>query len=263
MFSSMEALRQEFGLDRSQTIEESIAELTRRRAAIHPDKMGGNFVSPAAEAHYMRLSEALEYSRNQNPTQLVLSQTVEIDGLTTLVKSLQNTVEQLRLDAPKQHQMKEDIKRELANSHRTLRISTATFATMCATILGFSEKLPSNPILAPIARSAWAKDCLLFLFLFSGIAFFLTWLNENRSRNIMQYLLSDRGLSTIMFWCLNSGHDEEPKTEITKQQIISHILEIGKSWHKSKPIRILKSWFRVRISHDFAEGIAASQLAIL
>jgi hypothetical protein len=264
VFDLIESLCREFSLDSSLPVTELTEELSRRRASIHPDKWGGAFPSEAAKSQFNRLSEALEYLRSEGPTALTVANFTELGNLATIVNHLQSSVELLRLDGSARRQADLFLRKEVSKPFRTIKISAGIFAAICGSILAFSGRLSTNVVLAPIAESEIAKKCILGLFLLSGTAFVLTWLNEHRLKNLMKFLLSEHGLSTVMYWCLNEGSEKEPRTAITKQDLVDNLVKIGNPpLPRFKPLKLLRRFFRIRVSNTFAEGIAEALLSRL
>jgi hypothetical protein len=129
--------------------------------------------------------------------------------------------------------------------------------------LTFSSKLASNPLLASLVSSRPAKAATVLLLIASGTAFVVAWINEQRLKGLTDYLLSDAGLSNVIYWCINNGHDEAPKIELTKRMIASNILDIGHPYDKSPIFRSIKSLLRVRVTPQFAQQTAEAQLSEL
>jgi len=94
----------------------------------------------------------------------------------------------------------------------------------------------------------------------------MAWVNELRVKNMIRFLMSDIGLSAVLYWRVNSGPNKEPTLEILKQQIVKDILDMGDHWYsfyKYKVIRRFKLLLRIRIPHGFAERIADIVLSML
>jgi len=266
MFVSIDALRQEFCIEPSLPMDQLIAELKRRRVSIHPDKSDGAFLSSAAELQYTRLSEALEYLEKPVSNELTIQTSTDFHAIKTSVVALESAVEQIRLDRSSQSQVESTLNKEAGKFSKVTQITAGTFAAVFTALLGFSKTIPSNPVLAPIAESNMAKGCILLLLCLAGGAYLMAWVNELRVKNMIRFLMSDIGLSAVLYWRVNSGPNKEPTLEILKQQIVKDILDMGDHWYsfyKYKVIRRFKLLLRIRIPHGFAERIADIVLSML
>jgi hypothetical protein len=266
MFKSLEALKQEFGIAPSSSDDDLTAELKRRRAAIHPDRSGGEFLSEAAKAQFARIGEALKYIEDTTSTQLVLSDDANLPSIAATVAKLETALEQMRLTRAPEKQAKEILRRDIRRFGRTSQLTSGTCATIFAALLGFSSKVAENQVLAPLANTGAGRAVVQALLGISAITFVLTWVNEFRLKKMLMFLTSDEGLSAILFWRVNDGRDDKPNTEILKSQIVHDIQEMGSPWHplyRLGPSRWLRKLLRVRIPNDFASHAADSFISEL
>jgi hypothetical protein len=273
MFKSIDTLKQEFGFESTISIDDLTSELKRRRAAIHPDKSDGEFLSEAARLQYSRITEALDFITDvseqpdtSNPAPLALANRTELSTVIENVARIEKTLEQLRLSNASKNQVKDTLRRDIKRFGRAAQLTSATCAAAFVAMLGFSSKIASIPALASIATSNAGKISVLALLGISAIAFGLTWINEFRLNRILIFLISDRGLANVLFWRVSAGPDQKPKTEMQKSEVVHDICEMGnywRSWHRIKQLRWLSKLLRVRIPADFADHAAESILGKL
>jgi hypothetical protein len=273
MFKSIDALKQEFGFDPTVVIDEVVAGLKRRRAAIHPDKSDGEFLSEAAKLQYSRITEALNYideklnpATNTDSTSLALAQSAEFPALAANIARLETAVEQLRLRERPEKQVREILRSDIKRFGRTAQITSAMCATAFTAVLAFSNRISGISALAPIANSNAVRICLAVLLGVSATAFAASWINELRLKEILAFLTSERGLSNALYWRVNAGPDKEPNTEMVKSEIEDDINEMGnrwRNWHRLKSLRWLRRLLRIRIPIDFANHAAESVLVEL
>ncbi|MEO6802500.1 MAG: hypothetical protein ABI197_04550 [Granulicella sp.] len=263
MFLSIDALCQEFGLDNSKSNQDLAEELIQRRVRSHPDKTGGAFASKQAESTFHRLSEAISYLQSSNQNGLQSYESIEIRNLTIKVANLQTSIEKHCIGNFSEQKIDFEIKQQISRSFRTIQIGSATFAAISGSVIALSGKLSSNPVLSPLLSLLVVKIALLFVLCISCLAFLYSWVNEQRLKGLTDFLLSADGLATVVYWCTNSGRDEETKLQITKRQIAQKIMDIGEPWTKSKFIRRIKKFFAIQVSSQFAYQIAEAQLTKL
>jgi hypothetical protein len=173
-FKSLEALKQEFGIDVSASNDDLIAELKRRRAAIHPDKSNGEFLSEAAKSQFVRIGEAIKYIEWANSTQLTLRDSVNLSSIAVTVAKLESAIEQIRLSGIPEKRAKETLRRDIRRFSRAALFTSGTCATIFVALLGFSSKATENPMIAPIASSSIGKAFIQIFLGISAITFVLT-----------------------------------------------------------------------------------------
>ena len=256
VFSSLDALREELGIPSELTeLEELRSELQRRRAAIHPDRNGGIPVSSEAEQKFQRLSDAITYL-DELPRGL---QRIDprMRAIENRIVGLQSAIDAMRSDQTAHAESVRIIKSDVAHRYRGSLISSGSVAAVCGAILAFSERLPANPVFAPVAESRSAKLTILVGFLVAGAAFVWTWIREHLIEEKTKWLLTDDGLTSIVRGCIREPDKEEPNTRITKRQIVHEILYFEYPWHKIEFIRRIRQRFLwVRVPDDLAEQIA-------
>jgi hypothetical protein len=225
--------------------------------------MGGSFVSKEAESHFLRLSEAIEYLREHASNALIAVENSEIRALSSSVAILRSTVDRLSSDQSAQTKAEATLKRDISRPHRFIQITSTALAAACVAVWKFSEALPSNPLFAPLAKSPLFRGCMLGTLGISGLAFVMTSINEHRVKGMSEFLTSDDGISSTLYWLIHSQNSEEPEVEITRRLLAREIQHMGQPWHKLLVIRVLRSIFRVRLPLQFPDDVANIQIKVL
>jgi hypothetical protein len=265
-WESLEELRQEFQIPPDIVDRDEIrAELRRQLAALHPDKTGGKFASTEQESRFLRVSEALAHLDGDLPVPVVLQ------GMTAKLQAIENRLAVLQSARQQGYTATMDsdaakaVARLAAIPYRIPRIGSCAFATVCGSIIAFSKILDGNPVFGAIGSSRVAVLALLVGFVVSGALFTLTWLKERRSGELVQWLLTDDGLASVVRGCIypRDGR-KEPESSITKREMADHIAWMDHIWHRSPFVRRLKQLlFAAPVSRTIAERIAHIHLSEL
>jgi hypothetical protein len=190
----MKELIEELGLDADPNDLESIRKGIRaERAAIHPDKTGGEFASQQAKRRYQTLDEGLKYvdaSRNAAHGLVQLSQLPEIIQVLRSLQTphLQADIAQLR------NECRDDERKFLHSRYMLPRLSSGIIAAVCGFLFTFSGQMKDHPLLGGLATSPGFTGFLLVFGMPSLMLFLATWFRERMEEAFVDSLLTDSGL---------------------------------------------------------------------
>lgn len=261
-YVSLQTLCRELGIPTDpMNVEIVRAELKRRLVQLHPDKNGGVPTSEEAKLQFQRLSEAIEFL--DNSPQALERLDPRILSMAKQLNALQAAFEANSIVQPEKQVQGESAKAvhsDVARLYRGELIGSGSLAAFFTAILGLSERLPTNPILSPIAHSRSARLTMLVALVGTGAWFCWTWIRERRLHQKMDRLLTEDGLADLTRGCIQ---DSDKEQHITKRLIADHIYYIDFPYHRFKPIRRLKQVFWVRIPRDLAEHVAEIHMRTL
>ena len=192
MFESLEALCEEFGLDKGLSKPKLRTEIKKRMSSIHADKTGGDFSNEVVKQLYLRMQEALRYLETPAKVLALQRQTSKSDGLELRMAALEARSESQGM------LLVETAERESRASKKRYRaqlVASAIFAAICAAILPFSQDLAKNHMFSPFASAVWLRVILAAIFLASGAAFLVTRSKELILKRKISTMLSEDGIA--------------------------------------------------------------------
>ena len=234
-------------MDRSSVLNS----LKKRMGELHPDRNGGSFASDEARQTFHDIQTTIDSIEGS-------SVLVPLNQVTAIVEILAKTVAPLAaaqeesLKAQRITQIRESVR----NQHRGIKITSSTFLAMSSALLAFMGSLKDNPVLGQVLELPNAGLVILSIWLYSGVFFAFTWLNERKAESRAEFLATDDGLEYIL-----RELRHENLTPLAGGQLAfsrQHVVSIVSPRHRyrSSPFLFLSAG----IGHSAAEAIASNQI---
>jgi len=259
MFSSVESICEEFGLQKSLSKSKLRSELKKRIASIHADKTGGDFPNDAVKQLYLRMQKAVEHldsSTRASALEIANPGTSALEARVAALEVSNNS------KGPSYVESAQRTTEGAGGQYRTGWISSGVFAAVCGMLFPFSKKLSENPFFAPFVGLFWVRVLLSAVLLISGLGFVILRIKELRLKRLASALLSEDGIAWVVRECVNKYNDE-PDCALTQRKMMDAICKCGVKWHKLKAVRWLQKQSGTKIPRDLAERIAKLQLSSL
>ena len=247
--------------DDPQAIREA---LRARLTALHPDRNGGSFRSPAEEAEYHRISSAINHLDRQLPVPVLLD---GIHSRITAVESrLSNLVRYLDPPTPASRPTAADLTAQNASRFTPARLGSAIFAAVSGGILGLFTFLKDVPFLAELAQLPGVTPSLAAVFAGSSAMYSLTWFRERRSARRLEWLMSESGLVCLLRNTIQAAtlsKDAPQEYLVSKRRLVAQILAHNRSWawsSRSRLLRLIRRLLAPHVSHAVAEQVASTHL---
>jgi hypothetical protein len=259
MFSSIESICEEFGLQKNLSKGKLRAELKKRIVSIHSDKTGGDFPNEAVKQLYLRMQEAVEFLdgptkvnalEKRNPAASALEATAVAQEVPSYLRG---------------PSYEESVQRTTDSAGRRYRngwISSGAFAAVCCAILSFSKKLSESPLFSPIPGVFWVRVLISVVFVMSGLGFVAMRIKELKLKRKISAILSEDGITWTVRKCINR-YTDEPDCAITQRKMMDAVCGCGKKSHKSKAVMWMLERFATEVPRDLAEKVVKLQISSL
>lgn len=242
-------------------------ELTLKRNNIHPDKTCGAFQSEEQKLEYHRLDEAINFVDKQLSNQLAV---VPVSQLPDIIREAIKALQPISQISQAESAIKTSFSRQISSRTKIPRISSATIGAISALVLVLWSNIQTNPAISFLAGSEVARIIWIILFFIMCVAYIWTWLYEQRSHGYVDYLLSESGLTVVLYTLTNWYSHEVTKNglEFTKSSLIKvlkyrssayHRLPIMKVFFNLKRV-ILPTFLPIKMASDCADLILAKLL---
>jgi len=177
------------------TEEPKIRKAARKRMKeIHPDQNDGDFSSESEKQELLKITSILN---NSNSNTEALTSVDQATDLVNVIKnsgllSSQSQVSELRKDCKSEY-------REQQSSRYTFpRIGSGALAAVTSFLATFPGQLADDPVVGEFIATSSVRLSFLLLAFCSGLFFVLTWYNEKREREKLDWLLSSEGLTLML-----------------------------------------------------------------
>lgn len=152
-FQSINQIKEEFNI-KGENISEIRKQLLEILKQIHPDNNNGKFKSESDQGRFTLLTEALEFLKNENYSEALVSTDKNTDILNFTKNELTLAEKEERINQKKEECR--NVNREYQKSRYFLpRLGSGFFSGFCALLIAFAEQLKTHPLFSQIL--GWGK----------------------------------------------------------------------------------------------------------
>lgn len=178
------------------TIEQRILALREERSSLHPDKNGGEFVSPEAQKRYLEIDDELDALRSPGiaPSQ----ELTQLSQLPALMEALNGLALRHQASAKDlEREFKRTATEEISRRYLTPKISSGVAATVVAFLFTQAPSLAEHPFLGRFFASPLGTAVLVYAFAISLALLAWSWIRERAEASLIARLTSRSILAEV------------------------------------------------------------------
>ncbi|NNH47609.1 hypothetical protein [Stenotrophomonas maltophilia] len=171
------------------TLEKRILALREERSGLHPDKNGGEFVSPAAQKRYLEIEDELDQLRSQGETSG--QELIPLSQLPALIEALNGSAQKHQASAKElEREFKRSATQDISRRYLTPKISSGVAAAVVAFLFTQAPSLAEHPFLGRFFASPSGMVVLAYAFAISLALLAWSWIRERAEASLIARLTS-------------------------------------------------------------------------